>query len=127
MNIRLRVLPDRFAVCRLGPFDEVPSWARGDVVSTTRTSDELSIVCSEQAVPPSVRAERGWRCLMVEGPIPFETTGIAAAITSPLAAAAISLFFLATFDTDYVFVKEAVFQRAIEALRVAGCVVLSDS
>lgn len=64
---------------------------------------------------------------MVEGPIPFETTGIAAAITSPLAAAAISLFFLATFDTDYVFVKEAVFQQAIDALHAAGCVVLSDS
>jgi hypothetical protein len=127
VNIRLRALPHRYAVCRLAPHDEVPPWARGDVVSTTRTSDELSIVCSDQAVPPSVSAERGWRCLMVEGPIPFETTGIAAAIASPLAAAAISLFFLSTFDTDYVFVKEPVFRQAIDALRAAGCIVSTDS
>jgi uncharacterized protein len=127
VNIRLRLLSENYAVCRLGPHEEVPSWARGDVVSTTRTSNELSIVCREQDVPQSVRSEREWRCLMVEGPIPFETTGIAAAIASPLAAAGISLFLVSTFDTDYVFVKAAVLRQTIEVLRAAGCVVLTDS
>ncbi len=125
MKIRLRLLPERYAVCRLEPHAQIPLWAGGALVSVTRTSEELSIVCPEQGVPPSVRSEPGWRCLMIEGPIPFETTGIAAAITSPLAAAEISLFFISTFDTDYVLVKEDQIQRAMDVLRESGCSVLS--
>jgi uncharacterized protein len=124
VKIRLRLLPDRYAICRLEPRAEIPPWARGELVSVTRTVEELSIVCPEEGVPATARSESGWRCLMVEGPIPFETTGVAAAITSPLAAAGISVFFLSTFDTDYVLVKETVLQQAMDALRKSGCSVL---
>ena len=72
-------------------------------VSITRTPDELSIVCPEEAVPPDdVTSEDGWRALKVPGPIPFETTGVLAGIAAPLAAAGISIFAISTFDTDYV-------------------------
>ncbi len=121
MNIRLQVLPEAFAVCRLEPHAAVPDWAAGEIVSITRTADELSIVCREELVPPAIRSENGWRCLKVEGPIPFATTGIAAAISSPLAAAGISVFLISTFDTDYVLVKERQLARAIDALRQSGC------
>jgi hypothetical protein len=57
---------------------------------------------------------------MVEGPIPFETTGVAAAIATPLAAAKISVFLVATFDTDYLLVKEDALEGAIAALRASG-------
>lgn len=121
MSISLRLIAGRFAVCRLDAGDEIPSWARGEFVSVTTTSEELSIVCSEEAVPASIRSERGWRCLKVAGPIPFETTGIAASIASPLAHAGISLFLVSTFDTDYVLVKEPALASAIAALRASGC------
>jgi hypothetical protein len=110
----------RYAIARLDASATVPSWPRGDLVSITRTPDELSIVCSEDAVPQDVRAERGWRCLAVEGPIPFETTGVAASLTNALAEARISVFVLSTFDTDYVLVKDDTFGRACDALRAAG-------
>ncbi len=121
MTIRLRVLPEVFAVCRLEPHAAVPDWAAGEIVSITRTPEELSIVCREDVVPPAIRSEKEWRCLSVEGPIPFATTGIAAAISSPLAAAGISVFLLSTFDTDFVLVKERQLARALDALRASGC------
>ena len=120
MSISLRLLAGRFAVCRLDPRDEIPSWATGEFVSFARTTEELSIVCSEDSVPDSIRSERGWRCLKLSGPIPFETTGIAASIASPLAEAGISLFLVSTFDTDYVLVKGAALANAIAALRASG-------
>ena len=120
MNLTLTLLPGRFAVCRLGAGDGVPDWARGAVVSITRTSEELSVICEESAVPAEVRAERGWVCLKVVGPLPFELVGVAAAITAPLAAARVSVLFVGTFDTDYVFVKEEMRAKAIEALAGAG-------
>ena len=110
----------RYAVARLDAQAQVPSWPRGELVSITRTPDQLSIVCDEDAVPQEVRAEHGWRCLAVEGPIPFEMTGVAASLTNALADARISVFVLSTFDTDYVLVKDEAFERACDALRTAG-------
>ncbi|MFL6213752.1 MAG: ACT domain-containing protein [Blastocatellia bacterium] len=43
-------------------------------------------------------------------------TGILASIAGPLAEARISIFALATFDTDYILVKEEQYERAIAAL-----------
>lgn len=119
-QLRIAVLADRLAVCRLPPDAPVPPWVRGAFTSVTRTSEELSIVCDVRAVPEEVQAERAWRLLKVEGPIPFEMTGVAAALVTPLAEARISVFILATYDTDYLLVKEESFQDAVEVLRGAG-------
>ena len=120
MQLRISLLPGRFAVCRLPSDANVPAWVRGAFTSVTRTTDELSLVCDEDAVPADVQAERGWRGLKVLGPIPFEMTGIAAALVGPLAEARISVFLLATFDTDYLLLKDEVFERAVAILRDAG-------
>lgn len=117
----LTLLPDPLAVCRLAADDALPAWlpARG-FVSVTRTADELSIVCADDAVPDGIRAERGWRCLAVAGPLDFGMTGVLASIAAPLADAGISIFALSTFDTDYVLVKAEKLAAAAEALRRAG-------
>jgi len=80
--------------------------------------DELSLVCAQEQVPADVlgRCERDWCCLMLHGPIPFQSTGILLRILQPLAAAGIGIFAISTFDTDYVLVKEASREAAIAAL-----------
>ena len=122
MSLALLELPGLYAVCRLGADAPLPEWAQGEFVSITRTDEELSIICDERFVPADVRAERGWACLKVLGPIPFETVGVAAAITAPLAEAGITVLMVGTFDTDYVLVKEAMREKALAALRREGFV-----
>jgi enamine deaminase RidA (YjgF/YER057c/UK114 family) len=119
-DMNLTVLPEPLAVCRLPASARVPSWAlelHEAFTSITRTPDELSIVCPEEAVPPDVRVQAGWRALKVPGPIPFETTGVLASLAAPLAAAGISIFALSTYDTDYVLVREGDLERALAALQ----------
>lgn len=118
--MKIAVLPGTFAIARLAPDAPLPGWTRGAFVSTTRTDEELSIVCEDEAVPDGVRVDRGWRVLKVEGPIPFEMTGIAASLVGPLGAARISVNLIATFDTDYLMVKRETLDAAIAALRDAG-------
>lgn len=117
---KLALLPDRFAVCRFAPDAPLPAWVfheSATVWSLTRTPRELSVVCPQDDLPPSVEtAERGWRALEVEGPIPFGETGVIAAITAPLAAAGIPVFVLSTYDTDLVLVREVQLEGAITAL-----------
>jgi hypothetical protein len=120
MQLPLELLPERFAVCRLAPHDPQPAWPAGAFVSVTRTRGELSVVCEETHVPAEVQAERGWRCLAVAGPIAFETTGVAAALVSPLADARISVFLVSTYDTDYLLLKADALDDALGVLAAAG-------
>lgn len=111
----------RFAVCKLPPDSAVPAWATaGDVFSVTRTGDELSVVCRQEAVPTGTHAEVGWRCLRVAGAMPFTVVGVLASLTAPIAKAGVGVFAFSTFDTDYLLVKEADFPVAVDALRAAG-------
>ena len=121
VNLKLRVVPERLAVCRLEPDAELPPWAMtGRFRSVSWTPAELSIVCRESSVPEGVTSERGWRCFMVVGPLDFSLTGILLRIAEPLAKAGISIFAISTFDTDYVLVKDASFPEAQRILEQSG-------
>ena len=121
MPLSLHLVPGRFAVVRLAPDAPVPSWAwSGTVASVTRTPRELSIVCDEGAVPADERAERGFRAVVIDGPLDFALTGILASVVAPLAAAKISIFAFSTYDTDYVMVQGDRLNHALAALRAAG-------
>jgi len=120
-NLRLSLLPDNYSICRLEPEADIPYWAlAGDFFSITRTKDELSLVCSQERVPHGVQCEKGWRCIMVGGPLNFSLTGILASLTSSLAEAGISLLAISTFDTDYLLVKADNLTRTVCTLKEAG-------
>ena len=117
----LELLSGVFAVARLGADAEIPAWAAtGPFASITRTADELSILCLNNSVPPSVKAERGFRCLRVKGTLDFSEVGILASLVNPLAEAKVSVFALSTFDTDYLLVRDSDLALAQQALAAAG-------
>lgn len=116
----LTLLPPRLAVCRLDAAADPPAWPRGDLVSVTRSREELSVLCDENSVPAGVRVETGWRALQVAGPLEFTETGVLSALAAPLATAKISIFVVSTFDTDYLLVKEACLEAAVRVLAAAG-------
>jgi GNAT superfamily N-acetyltransferase len=110
-----------YAVARLDAEAPIPGWvAGGPFVSITRTADELSVVCREEAVPEGVRCEPGWRCLRVAGTLDFGLVGVLASLLDPLAEAGVSVFAVSTFDTDYLLLRAADFERAVGVLRRVG-------
>jgi hypothetical protein len=122
--LTLLVLPGELAVVRLPPDAHVPPWAfspvPGALWSMTRTDEEVSLVRAAEAVPSDARAERGWRALRVAGTIDFALTGVLASVLAPLGEAAVSIFAVSTYDTDYVLVREQALPAAVDALRAAG-------
>jgi hypothetical protein len=120
-QLTLLMLDGTFAVCRLGTNAPVPAWAPGGACcSITRTADEVSVVCRQEVVPEGVVCERGWRCLRVDGTLPFTAVGVLASLTVPLADAGVGVFAVSTFNTDYLFVKETDMVAALESLRGRG-------
>jgi hypothetical protein len=119
--LTLTVFPDRYAISRLDPKAPVPAWAEsGAFVSISRTPDELSIVCLERSVPSGIKCEPGWRIMKCEGPLDYSLTGIMASLAEPLADAGVSIIPIATYDTDYILVKEPQLDTAINALNRYG-------
>ncbi len=108
--LKLSVLDDSVAVCRMDAGAAVPLWptawsTSGGFFSVTRTVDELSVVCPERFIPDGVKCERGWRVLKLNGPFDFSEVGVLTSVVTPLAEAGIAVFVVSTYDTDYVLVK----------------------
>lgn len=120
-RLTLRATPWRLAVCRFPADAPLPAWVfhtEAEFFSLTRTPDELSLVCSQDDLPPSVdqHVERDWRAFAVQGPLAFSLTGVVSGLTAPLAEAGVPVFVISTYDTDYLLVQEADFARAREIL-----------
>jgi hypothetical protein len=125
--LQLELLSRPHAVVRLDPDAAIPPWAQpgggagsSSLLSLTRTAEELSVVCPEQLVPEGVDRSGGWRALRVAGTLDHGMTGVLSSLAVPLAEAAIPIFVVSTFDTDYLLVPESGLGAAIRALRVAG-------
>src|SRR5712692_7262823 len=120
-KLDLSLLPHKYAVCQFHPDKHIPYWALlGDFVSLTRTHEELSIVCQQDYVPGDIEAERGWRCVQVQGAFDFSAAGVHASLAIPLAEADISVLAIATYATDYLLLKEQDVERALLVLEQAG-------
>lgn len=115
--LTMKLLKEKYGVCRLDKTELIPEWAQNSgFFSITRTSDELSIVCSEDNIPKDIKCEKDWRALKIEGPLDFSLIGILASISAILAQKGISIFAISTYDTDYILVKNKDIDNAIESL-----------
>ncbi len=124
--MKLKQLPDALTVCK------VPSMADIDLGAgfffIGKTDEELSLVCRTADTPAHTsEREDGWRGFRIEGTLDFSLIGILAKISSILAENGISIFAVSTYNTDYILVKEAHFDRAISALESSGLFAVSDT
>jgi hypothetical protein len=120
-KLRFSIVPGQFAVSRLAPSAAIPRWAQsGPLACFTYTSEELSVVSLAASVPLEIKSERGWSCLKLLGPFPFQETGILASVVDPCAQAGIPIFVMSTFDTDYLLIKDEDQERTVAVLVNAG-------
>lgn len=115
--LTMELMKGLYGVCRLNRDEVLPGWAfQSSFYSITKTSDELSIICSQDNIPKDIRCEKDWRILRIEGPLDFSLIGILSSISTILAQKGISIFAVSTYDTDYILVKDKHIDIAIDAL-----------
>jgi uncharacterized protein len=125
--LKLVILAERLAVCRLDAKAPIPEWASGEsFLSISRTRDELSVICEDHFVPAGVQASRGWRGLKIVGPLDLDLVGSLVSVAVPLAHSNISIVPVGTFETDYVLVRDRQLGDAIKALRFAGFDIVNE-
>ena len=120
--MHLQELDGSYSILQYLPRTKCPEWVlESEFYSVSSTPDELSVVCESRVIKgKNPKVEAGWKCFRVLGSLDFSLTGVLAGIAKPLAEAEVSIFAVSTFETDYVLVKEDVFERARAALAGAG-------
>lgn len=126
--MKLQTVQGTYAIMSFSLSKELPRdiFSGEGFVSVTRSGDEISVVCESSIAAkyePSA-LETGFRALKVEGPLPFSLTGVLSSLSDPLARAEISIFAISTFDTDYILIREAAWNRALAVLSGAGFTLL---
>lgn len=117
-KLTLSILPEKFGICHFDKKSPIPDWAIGGTsfTSTTRTSDELSIILPQNKIPGGVMCEKDWRAFKVQGPLGFVLTGIVSSLSKPLAKAKISILYISTYETDYLLVEDKNLAKAKKSL-----------
>ena len=106
-----------YTIFKFAPDEELPREIYSeDFYSVTKTPDEISVVCRDNSNIKSGKNEKGWKCLKIKGNLDFSLVGILNSITTPLKTNGISVFVISTFNTDYFFIKENNFKKAVEIL-----------
>lgn len=120
----MKVLPGEYSLCRLSSNESIPSWVFASAFYTvSKSADELSIIAESKFVPGDIKAETGWRILKIEQTLDLALTGITAKFSTALAEVGVNLCVIATYDTDYVMLKQEKLAIAIPALQKTGIMV----
>lgn len=119
VDTEIKVIDGSFSVCKVADFSEVDPSKKFNFISAT--DEENSLICLTENVPDNF-TERidGWRALKTQGVLDFSLIGILSKILGLLAEARIGIAAVSTYNTDYIFVKEADLDKAVETLAEAN-------
>ena len=120
-KLKLHLLEEKFTISKLPVFGELPTIiANGEYCFVMRTDDELTVITPDFMAPNNVQQELGWRCVRIDGEIPFQAVGVLYSLLKPLSEASIPVFAISTYNTDYVFLPEDMLVHAVQSLQHAG-------
>lgn len=120
--MQLKRIPCDFSVCKVADYSLVNLQAEYCFIG--RTDEENSLVCLTQDVPiNAVQRDDDWKAFRIQGVLDFSLIGILSRITSILAEAEVGVFAVSTFNTDYVLIKTAQYEKALTALARAGYII----
>lgn len=116
----LKMIEEKFAICQVQNFNGIDF--ERDYTFTAKTKDEYSIICLEKYVPEKcIKVEYGWNCFRIAEDAAFEKYGMIAFLADIIAKQQTGILVVATFDTDYILIKEEKIESVKAALIKEGC------
>ena len=123
--MEIKALSDLFSVCKVEDATQID--LSKDFCFIAKTDEEISLVCPTKNVPAVTSArDDGWRGFRIQGTLDFSLIGILAKISAILAEQRIGIFAISTYNTDYIFVKEENFAKALKSLAEHGYKVINE-
>ena len=118
--MELKELNQEFSICKVKDFKEVDS--NQEFVFTGNTDKECSIICPTSMAPVDcIEVEHGWHCFYIAEDASFGKYGMIAFLVDIVAKQKTGILIVATYDTDYILIKNAKWGQVKEALQENGC------
>lgn len=118
-KIEIKRIDYDFTVCKVTDYSLV-NW-NTEYCFIGKTEDENSLVCFTRDVPQNViKRDDVWKVFRIQEILDFSLIGILSRISGILAKESISVFAVSTFNTDYIFVKNRNYEKAMEILKQNG-------
>ena len=119
----LNKLERLLSVCKVKNIDDID--LSKEFYFIGKTDEEISLVCETNDVPENtIEREDGWRGFRIQGILDFSLIGILSKLSGILADNKIGIFAVSTFNTDYILVKDADFEKSLVVLLNAGYTVI---
>lgn len=121
--MELKKIDYKLTVCKVSNLSDIDMAT--DFYFIGKTDEELSLVCKTENTPQNtIEREDGWRGFRIQGVLDFSLIGILSRLSSILAEHKIGIFAVSTYNTDYIFMKEENFSKALEVLVSEGYTVV---
>lgn len=121
--MELKKLPYNLSVAKVENIDAVD--LSKEFFFIGKTDEELSLVCRTEDIPSkTIECDNGWKGFRIQGILDFSLIGILSKLSGVLAEHKIGIFAVSTFNTDYIFVKEENFEKALTVLASEGYTVV---
>lgn len=116
----LQIINRKFSICKV---NEVSTeLLNHEFTFISKTDNELSVICETNHIPEiSLTVEHGWRCFRIAEDASFEKYGMISFLSKIIADEKTCILVVATYDTDYIFLKEDKFDGVKKALLENGC------
>ena len=117
--MEIKIIKQDFSVCKVKDYAFVNF--NTEYCFIGKTDEEKSLGCITSDVPSNVtHRDDGWKGFRLQGILDFSLIVILSKIAALLAENSISVFAISTYNTDYVFIKEENFQKALDILNQSG-------
>ena len=121
--MEIKKIDHNFSVCQVEDYSLVNLNSEYSFIG--KTDEEKSLVCITDEVPANViQRDDGWKAFRIQGVLDFSLIGILAKIAAALADNGISIFAVATYNTDYVLMKRENYQKALDVLKALGYMII---
>ncbi len=121
----IKLINHEFVICKVETLDEIN--VHDEYCFISKTDEEISLICTLRYTPSRlIDIQRGYRGIRIEGILDFNAVGIIARLTGLLALNEISVIAVGTFNTDYIFIKNAKLGKALDILRANNYNIIDD-
>ena len=122
-DMELKKLEHHFTICKVRTVADIDLNMQFCFIG--KTDEEISLVCrTEDAPENTMDRDDGWRGFRIQGILDFSLIGILSKLSGILADNDIGIFAVSTYNTDYIFVKDENFEKALTVLSDAGYTVV---
>lgn len=118
--MELKQLNQSFSICKVTDFKGVD--LSKNFVFVSNTNQECSVICPTDIAPVEcIEIEHGWSCFCIAEDAAFSKYGMIAFLADIVAKQKTGILVVATYDTDYILIKNEKWQEVKEALQENGC------